>query len=49
MKQGTHQAYTAKIIIAINYFRKTLYCRCLQGSKYTSGFAYASVENIPGF
>ena len=34
------QAYTAKIMIAFNYFRT--------GSEYASNFEYASVLNIPG-
>ena len=38
-----------KIIIAVNYFRKTIHGRCLRGYELASDFQYANVLNIPGF
>ena len=37
-----------KIIIAFNYFCKTLDLKSLKGSEYVSGFKYVRILNIPG-
>ena len=54
IKYRTRQAYTTKIIIAVNYLGKKFHRRCLTGFWICLGFwicqrsEYTGVSNIPG-